>query len=213
MLKPNERGFYPTINEKHCFEIGKNTALLHIGVKDFSESRANDLDVNGWQILFDKMQSKVETYQSGLTSEIQDYLKFLKQNWRNDLEEGAVHSDLFPDNVFFNDNDEVSGVIDFYFAANDSFVYDLAVIINAWAFDENNEFDQNKYNQIIKGYEETKKISAEERSFLKIALVGASLRFLLTRLFDKFNTPEGSLVKIKDPQEYLQKTRFFFSKI
>jgi len=31
------------------------------------------------------------------------------------------------------------------------------------------------------------------------------LRYLLTRIYDFFNTPNNALIKIKDPREYLQK--------
>ena len=104
-------------------------------------------------------------------------------------------------------------MIDFYFAANDLFVYDLAIVVNAWCFDENNQFDQKKYDEILHEYQKIRSLSFEEINFLKIALIGASLRFLLTRLHDLFFTPKDSLVNIKNPQEYLQKIRFFTDKI
>jgi homoserine kinase type II len=37
---------------------------------------------------------------------------------------------------------------------------------------------------------------------------GSALRFLLTRLYDWLNHPEGAFVKPKDPMEYHQKLRF-----
>ncbi len=65
---------------------------------------------------------------------------------------------------------------------------------------------------MLRGYEEVRKFSDAEKSFLKTALVGAAMRFLLTRLNDMFFTPKDSLVKIKNPQEYLAKLRFFRNK-
>ena len=46
---------------------------------------------------------------------------------------------------------------------------------------------------------------------LNILAKGASLRFLITRLFDWYNTPENSYVKRKDPQEYIDKLLYFNS--
>jgi homoserine kinase type II len=43
---------------------------------------------------------------------------------------------------------------------------------------------------------------------LPILARGAALRFLLTRLYDWFNTAENALVKPKDPLEYRRKLRF-----
>lgn len=212
VLKPDENGLYSIISAKHCQEIGKNLALLHLGVKDFAQNRKNDLGKDGFAALFNRMNDKIANYQNGLDVEIQNYLNFLDQNWNYDLEGGVVHADLFPDNVFFNEKNEISGIIDFYFSANDSFIYDLAVIINAWGFDGNNKFSQERYENIISGYESVRKIPQNEREFLKFALIGASMRFLLTRLYDNFNTPKDSLVKIKNPQEYLEKIRFFFAR-
>ena len=41
-----------------------------------------------------------------------------------------------------------------------------------------------------------------------LGISGVVLRFLLTRLYDLLNHPEGALVKPKDPLEYLNKLRF-----
>lgn len=202
-LKQNE------ITSNHCGQVGALSALLHNAVADFKEVRKNDLGILGWRNLFNKISDKVEDYQTGLSQEIQGYIDFLENNWHVEYPSGAVHVDLFPDNVFFDENNNLSGAIDFYFAANDLFIYDLAVTINAWCFDENNNFDEKKYNAILGEYQKIRQISKAEMDFLKIALIGASLRFLLTRLHDLFFTPKDSLVKIKNPQEYLEKIRFF----
>lgn len=215
-LKPQENGVYASIKPQHCFEIGKNLAILHLGVHDFKENKFNELGIKGFGNLFGKMADKIDSYEAGLKAEIENYLDFLQKKWSpeiaSNLASGVVHADLFPDNVFFDENDKISGIIDFYFSATDLFIYDLAIIINAWAFDAKNQFDQEKFEQILKGYETIRKLPKEEKEFLNIALVAAALRFLLTRLYDTFNTPKGSLVKIKNPQEYLQKIRFFHSK-
>jgi homoserine kinase type II len=210
MLRPQENGIYNNIEEKHCSEIGKNLAIMHNAVSDFQETRHNDLGVFDFTKLFNKMLTEIDSYQDGLKDEIANYINFVQENWQAELPQGVVHVDLFPDNVFFNKNNEVSGIIDFYFAANDLFIYDLAITINAWAFDKNNNLDHTKYDSIIKSYQTIRKLNDAEKKFLKIALIAASLRFLLTRLYDKFNTPKDSLVKIKDPQEYLEKVRLFF---
>jgi homoserine kinase type II len=136
----------------------------------------------------------------------------LEKNWNSNLPGGVLHLDLFPDNVFFDKDNKLTGIIDFYFSANDLFIYDIAIVINSWCFDENNKFHQDRFDAVFKGYKEIREISKAEMDFLNIALIGASLRFLLTRLYDYFFTPKDSIVNVKNPDEYLQKIRFFNQK-
>jgi homoserine kinase type II len=211
-LKTKEDGYYDTITPNHCFEVGKSLAKLHEAATDFKMSRPNDLGVKGFRLLCAKFENLLEGYEKNLCSEILQNLDILEKSWRLDLPSAASHLDLFPDNVFFDENDKLSGVIDFYFAATDLLIFDFAIIVNAWCFDEKNNFDQTKFNEMRRGYEEVRKFSNEEEQFLKIALIGAAMRFLLTRLNDMFFTPKDALVKIKNPQEYLAKLRFFNSK-
>jgi homoserine kinase type II len=206
-------GYYKNITPNHCFEVGKTLAQLHLATKDFSMTRQNELGVQGFGALFLKFENLVESYQKGLRDEILQNLDFLPASWNVDLPKGAAHLDLFPDNVFFDKSKKLSGVIDFYFAATDALIYDFAIAVNAWCFDEKNVFNQKVFFEMLRGYESVRKFSELEKNFLKIALVAAATRFLLTRLHDMFFTPKESLVKIKNPQEYLAKLRFFKSQI
>lgn len=227
MLQPCEEGYYGSnITVKHCAEVGEVAAKMQVAALDYDVKRQNDLsalDFKGYFTKFshflkdEKAQYKFLFIQGGgegsLYQEILQTIDFLESNWRIDLPSGATHLDLFPDNVFFNESQELSGVIDFYFAANDIFIYDFAIIVNAWCFDEDNIFIQEKFDSTKVGYESVRNFSKEEDEFLKVALVAGSLRFLLTRLHDMFNTSLDSFVTIKDPREYLEKMRYFQSQI
>ncbi len=208
-LKPQDDGYYSNITAAHCYEVGKALAQLHLAASGFNMQRENELGIAGLRPLFSKFAGLVDDYQKNLGAEILMMIDFLEKSQKLDLPSAAVHLDLFPDNVFFDNSQKVSGIIDFYFTANDALIYDFAIIINAWCFDENNIFSQEKFDEMLKGYEELRKFSVEELNFLKIALCAAALRFLLTRLHDLFFTPKNSLVKIKNPQEYLAKLNFF----
>ena len=58
-------------------------------------------------------------------------LKFLTGFAKVRMPRGAIHGDLFCDNVLFV-GDRVSGIIDFGFAATDFLAYDLAITVNDW---------------------------------------------------------------------------------
>ena len=72
---------------------------------------------------------------------------------------------------------------------------------------KNNKFLMNnqKIKNLIDGYENIRAISKKEKNSLNVLCRGAALRYLLTRIYDYFNTPKTALIKIKDPKEYLQK--------
>ena len=74
-----------------------------------------------------------------------------KRSGLRDLPAGVIHADLFPDNVFFLGN-ELSGLIDFYFACNDAFAYDIAICLNAWCFEQDLSFNVTKAKALLKGY-------------------------------------------------------------
>ena len=118
-----------------------------------------------------------------------------------------IHADLFPDNVFFLGN-ELSGLIDFYFACTDTLAYDVAICLNAWCFEPDHSYNVTKGRALLQGYVAARPLSIEERVALPLLSRGACLRFLLTRLVDWLNVPPGALVRPKDPLEYFRKLRF-----
>jgi len=126
------------------------------------------------------------------------------------LPSGVIHADLFPDNVFFLGG-KLSGLIDCYFACTDAFAYDLAITLNAWCFEADGAFNITKGLAMINGYERVRRLDDAEVAALPTLARGASLRFLLTRLVDWLNVPEGALVRPKDPMEYVRRLRFYQS--
>ena len=128
-------------------------------------------------------------------------MEYLKKNWPSNLPRGIIHADVFKDNVFFI-NDKLTGLIDFYFACNDFYAYEIAICINDWCFNNKNNFEIKKYNSILSGYQFLRKLSKEEVSNLPVLLRGAAIRFLLTRLHDLLYHPKDALVEPKDPMEY-----------
>ena len=143
----------------------------------------------------------------GLTRLIQGELDHLSRHWPAELPRGIIHADLFPDNVFFL-GEQLSGLIDFYFACDDVLAYDLAICLNAWCFEPDGSYNVTKGKALLSGYVAVRTMSAEELFALPLLARGAALRFLLTRLVDWLDVPPGALVRPKDPLEYLKKLRF-----
>lgn len=194
-------------NIEHCHALGDALAHFHLAGADFPMFRANDLSLPGWRPLVQAIGSGGDEVAPGLAAEIEKELSYLEQRWPADLSEGVIHADLFPDNVFFL-GDKVSGLIDFYFACNDTLAYDLAICLNAWCFEADGSFNITKARAMLQAYEGVRPLSEAELKWLPTLARGAALRFLLTRTYDWLNTDESALVRTKDPNEYLRKLRF-----
>jgi homoserine kinase type II len=193
----------------HCTGLGAALAHLHTAGQDFDIYLGNALSVKGWRPLFESCRADANGVQPGLEKLIEDELAFLEANWPHQLPAGVIHADLFPDNVFFfPGKDDVSGLIDFYFACNDLLAYDIAICMNAWCFEPDNSFNVTKARNLLSSYGKVRALSDDELAALPILARGASLRFLLTRLYDWINTPKDALVTPKNPREYINKLRF-----
>jgi len=192
---------------KHCREVGKALAAMHLAGEGFEIKRPNALSVEGWKVLWDKSEARADEVEKGLKDEIRPEIDYLATHWPKDLPAGVIHADLFQDNVFFL-GDELSGLIDFYFACNDLLAYDVSICLNAWCFEKDGAYNVTKGKALLEGYQSVRPLSAAELEALPLLARGSALRFFLTRLYDWLTTPEGALVVKKDPLEYLRKLRF-----
>lgn len=191
----------------HCYALGVAMAQMHLAGQDFAMERENSLTLKDWRPLWVKCTTDADNVEAGLREQTEDDLSYLEQNWPTDLPRGIIHADLFPDNVFFIGQD-LSGIIDFYFACTDMLAYDLAICLNAWCFERDFSYNLTKGTALLRGYNSVRPLSAQEQEALPVLCRGAAMRFMLTRLYDWINTPADSFVTKKDPLEYLRRMRF-----
>ena len=191
----------------HCRAVGAALAELHLAGSGFQLSRANALAVSDWRPLYQLCQGRAGEVQPGLGEELEAELDIAEATWPSGLANGIVHADMFPDNVFFLGG-KLSGLIDFYFACNDMFAYDVAICLNAWCFETDLSFNVTKARALLAGYRSVRPLAVPEIDALPLLARGAALRFLLTRLHDWITVPDGALVVPKDPLEYYKKLRF-----
>jgi homoserine kinase type II len=188
----------------HCRAAGEGLAWLHQASAGFAMTRENDLGQPHWAPIFSNLKDQADELKPGLAATIQDDLAWLAAGWPQGLPTGVIHADYFPDNVFFQAQ-RFAGAIDFYFACTDALAYDIAVALNAWCFEPDGSFNVTAARALVAGYESRRPLSDAERGALPILAHGAAMRFFLTRLHDWFATPDGALVKRKDPLEYERK--------
>ncbi|MCE2509803.1 MAG: homoserine kinase [Alphaproteobacteria bacterium] len=202
------QGMWPRrVLPDHCRLLGQAIAAMHLAGESFAQSRPNALGLEGWERLFQACAEKADEVRPGLAAEIRGELDSLAKDWPKNLPKGIIHADLFPDNVFFLGN-ELSGLIDFYFACNDFFAYELAICLNAWCFETDGGFNITNAGHLIAAYRAVRPLQEEEIAALPALARGAAMRFLLTRLYDWLNQADGALVRPKNPLEFLQRLRF-----
>ena len=195
------------IKNEHCSLVGQTLADIHQKTVNLDIYRDNNLSFNHWSKLYKSIKYPIKDLQNNLDKEIIKELNFLTSNWPQNLPLGIIHGDLFPDNIFF-DASSLSGVIDFYFACNEFYAFDIAICINAWCFEKDNSFNITKAKHLLEGYKKFRDLSMDELYYLPILCRGSALRFLLTRIIDWQRDDKRALVIPKDPLEYFNKLRF-----
>ena len=145
-------------------QVGEALARMHKAGADFELQRANALSIGGWPALLRAAGG------ARRRSRARASRRKARRSWpcsrrigRATCPSGVIHADLFPDNVFFL-GDELSGLIDFYFACNDALAYDLAICLNAWCFEPDGAFNITKGMALINGYERVRRLDRGRES-------------------------------------------------
>ena len=198
-----------------CYQVGEGVAKMHLAGLNFQQKRPNSMGQHTWADLYAQCdKDATRDFNPNLPSLIEDELDYLDTQWEKlDLPTGIIHADLFPDNVFFTMDGQLAGFIDFYFACSDILIYDLAICLNAWCFEDHTCINVTKARRILQGYNAIRPISDAEKQAFNTLLRGGAMRFLLSRLYDWVNTPADALVQRKGPTEYIQKLQFHQSMV
>ena len=188
-----------TIREtKSCYSVGQYLARLHLTASNFPQSNENTRGLS-W---ISDMYLNLKKYLSMEDQKVIELeISYHKEIDETNLPEGIIHGDLFRDNVLFL-NDKVSGFIDFYYACNERFIYDIAIAVNDWCVEDDGKIDALMSLEFIKGYQSERKLTDNENEYLNSALRLAALRFWLSRLEDFYNAKEGEFTTIKDPNHF-----------
>lgn len=189
-----------------CVQVGNMLARLHLAGQDFPEQRANPRSATWWKALLPQLLPHLDEASGQL---LQEEIRFQSLHRLQDLPRGIIHADLFRDNVLF-EHGTLSGVIDFYFACTDTWLYDLAITVNDWcvATGRDTELDLDKVRQLLLAYHAVRPLTALERGAWPVVLRAAALRFWVSRLYDLHFPREGELTHAKDPNHFRQLLRW-----
>ena len=181
---------------RHVSAMGAQMGRMHRAVADFPVRRRNSMGPAVWYDLLAKSDDGTTAL-----AEIRHHAAQVQAQWPHDLPQGAIHADLFPDNVFFN-GEQLTGVIDFYFACHDFFAYDLAIALNAWCCDTTGAVQPNLARAMLHGYQAERPLTPDEQHAMPLLLQGAALRFFSSRQYDWLHHPPDALLTPKDPKDF-----------
>ena len=183
-----------------CAQVGNFLANMHQQARDFPLFQPNLRGIGWWKSALPKLEPLIPDDQfQELAEELIFQDSFVRSAAFEQLPAGAVHADLFRDNVLF-DGDRIGGVIDFYFAGCTAWLFDLAVTVNDWCVSgASGEFDSPRVRALLRGYHEVRPLEESERLAWRTALRAAALRFWISRLYDLHLPRPAALLKPHDP--------------
>ena len=184
--------------ERECGELGALLARMHLAGRSYPAYLENPRGAKWWRFAAKEVLPFLEAKQKNL---LEKELEFQAGQRFPDLPRGPVHADLFRDNTLF-EKGRISGVIDFYFAGVDCFLFDVAVCANDWCIEKNFQLEKAQVGALLSAYHAVRPFTPLEKEAWPAMLRAAALRFWLSRLHD-FHLPRpGMLVHAHDPEHF-----------
>lgn len=179
-----------------CAAVGRELARLHLAGQSFDRQRENSRGPRWWR----DTARVVMPYLSEADAALLKKELYHQSLFRlNDLPRGIIHGDLFRDNVLFDTDGTLTGIIDFYYACHDVLLFDVAVTVNDWCSDSTGELNLGLAASLLRAYGEVRPFTAIERGAWTVLMRSAALRFWLSRLYDQNFPRPGPITHIKDP--------------
>lgn len=191
-----------------CGEAGAMLAHMHLATARMDRINPDPYGPNKWREWIETMPEELNALSAGLHQRCVALYNEMAAYPCGELTSGPIHGDYFPDNVFFQDG-ELCGVIDFHFASTGWFVYDLAIAVNAWCFNADNEFDEGRYAEMMRGYQTFMPLEPQEYDAMPLMLRLAAMRFLLSRVEEKRDWTPDRLGQPHDPAVFLKRLEHF----
>ena len=190
-------------NAVHCAAVGAMMARMHLAGEDYNRSQPNLRGLAWWNDTVPVVLPYLEEDQARLLQSELAYQNHIAQGAAYQaLPKGPVHADLFRDNVMF-DGEKLTGFFDFYFAGNDTWLFDLSVCMNDWCIDLNSgEHAPERALAMLNAYQEVRPLRSAERQLLPAMLRAGALRFWISRLWDFHLPREASMLKPHDPTHF-----------
>jgi len=195
----------------HCAAVGDMLARMHLAGRDFPMQQPNLRGLPWWNDTVPVVLPHLDGPQAALIQTelaYQNHIATLPAYAA--LPRGAIHADLFRDNVMFApasaeapDTPRLTGFFDFYFAGVDTWLFDIAVCLNDWCIDwPTGASAPSRARAFLDAYGAVRPLAACERELLPAMLRAGALRFWLSRLWDWHLPRAASMLKPHDPTHF-----------
>lgn len=187
----------------HCAAVGQMLARMHLAGRDYPRAQPNLRALAWWNGTVPVVLPHVTPDQAALLQSELAYQNHVHASAAYAaLPRGAVHADLFRDNVMF-EGDTLTGFFDFYFAGVDAWLFDIAVAMNDWCIDlATGQRDADREAAFLQAYQTERALSTAERQLLPAMLRAGALRFWISRLWDVHLPREASMLTPHDPTHF-----------
>lgn len=190
----------------HCACLGETMARMHLAASDYPGRLPNPRGLAWLHAVAPRLAPRLAPGQATLLADELAYQSaFAASRAFASLPASAVHADLFRDNVFFDastPSPSLAGIIDFWFAGVDTWLFDLAVAANDWCVDDEGAFDAGRLDALLDAYRGVRPLRSGECDAWPAMLRAAALRFWASRLFDLHCPRPAEIVVPKDPAHF-----------
>jgi homoserine kinase type II len=187
----------------HCAAVGEMLARMHLAGLDYPRQQPNLRGLAWWNETVPVVLPHLTPEQRSLIlGELAYQNHVAASSACRSLPQGAVHADLFRDNVMFEDG-KLTGFFDFYFAGCDTFLFDIGVCLNDWCIDlDSGAQDSARSDAFVAAYQSVRRLTAQERTLLPAMQRAGALRFWISRLWDFHLPREAAVLKAHDPGHF-----------
>ena len=187
----------------HCAAVGEMLARMHLAGLDYPRQQPNLRGLAWWnETVPVVLQHLTPEQRSLILGELAYQNHVADSSACRSLPRGAVHADLFRDNVMFEDG-KLTGFFDFYFAGCDTFLFDIGVCLNDWCIDlDSGAQDSARSDAFAAAYQCVRRLTAQERTLLPAMQRAGALRFWISRLWDFHLPREAAVLKAHDPGHF-----------